>query len=141
MKPLSLKFKLHAIFVCAVLATNPSFAESNLKDHQKIEINKEADALKERSAKKTFLGDQTEQKKPITLNNYVLNKRITIPSPKDMTILQGGQFVPQIDVFLDLYMKFIGQGMTPIESIMMVHVSPEAMDVIKKSNELKSKNN
>jgi hypothetical protein len=141
MKLSSKNYKLHAFFVCAIFAANHSIAQETSKNHQAIEISKEADALKERSAKKTFLGSQSDQAKPITLNNYVLNKRVTIPSPKELTALQGGQFVPQTDVFLDLYMKFIGQGMSPMEAIMMVHVSPEAMDVIKKSNELKNAKN
>lgn len=69
--------------------------------------------------------------KKLTLTNYLLNKKVKIDSPNTLSPEKGAEFVPQTDEFIDIYFDFLDQGMKPMEAILMTHVSPEAMDIIK----------
>jgi hypothetical protein len=69
--------------------------------------------------------------KKLVLTNYLLNRKIKIDSPNTLSPEKGAEFVPQTDEFIDIYFDFLDQGMKPMEAILMTHVSPEAMDIIK----------
>lgn len=77
--------------------------------------------------------------KPITLFNYVLNKKMVINNPYELSAMDAGQFIPQIDEFLQLYAEHIANNVRPIEAIMLVHTSDMAMDFIKKASDVANK--
>lgn len=127
------------IFAIAIVSLSMNLVASEEgSEYKRIEVNKEAKALKDQYEKNTIL-QTAKDKTPLTLQNYVLNKRVQIKSPRSLTPLEGGQYVPQLDEFLDLYMEYLANGMEPIEAVMMVHISPLAMEIIKKHNEMKDK--
>lgn len=77
--------------------------------------------------------------KSITLFNYVLQKKIVIENPYSLSVMDGGQFVPQIHEFLALYAEHTTNNIRPIEAIMLVHTSDLAMDFIKKASDVTTK--
>lgn len=76
--------------------------------------------------------------KPLTLFNYVLDKKVQIQKPGNLSAEEGAQFIPQTDEFLDLYMNFLDEGMKTYEAMIMTYTSPEAIALIKKAKQKES---
>lgn len=123
-------FIISAFILCAPLcavannATNPSSA---LETKARIVNDVATDSINSGSSAKISASS-------ITLFNYVLNKKVSIQKPYELNIMDGGQFVPQIHEFLELYAKHTASGVRPIEAIMLVHTSDLAIDFVKKAS-------
>lgn len=121
------------MFVGAALL---SLSFSNLANSEEVDLKSAINNAKTDQEKVDILYSSG---KKLMLTNYVLNKKMLIESPNKLSPEQGGQFVPQLDEFLDLYLDFLDQGMQPMEAIMMTHVSPQAVELVKQYQANKEK--
>lgn len=70
---------------------------------------------------------------PVVLYNFVLQKKIKIKNPLSLSAEDAGQYIPQINLFLDSYVEYLKQGKNPFMSAMLAQVSPKALAFIKES--------
>lgn len=118
-----MKFKLITTLIITLFANNV-FATDGLSSSQKEAISVIHGAAKKASE------NQKISSASITLHNYVLGKPVFIKEPYKLTVIDGGQFIPQISELMELYAKHTSNGVAPIDAIVMVYSSKEMVRIL-----------
>lgn len=122
-------FNLKKITLLAILMT-PCFA--NAQEEGSLSGVETAKMMKGAVNNAISDGNIKLSEKKLELYNYVINENVVINDPYSLSIETGGQFVPQMDEFLEMYISNTQKGIRPIEAIILAHTSPVAIELIQK---------
>lgn len=111
------------IFVVILLISSPFTFSSDI-DNVKNKISK----LKNGDEALSVIANSGN---PLILFNYILGKKVVINKPADLTDEEAAQFIPPLDGFLDLYIKYLDEGNKPYQAMILTNMSPQAMQLIK----------